>query len=272
MDRTALYPASGGQPDDRGRIGAAEVVEIVDEGEEIGHFVDRPVELGPAKVEIDWKRRFDHMQQHTGQHLLSALLQTKFGLETVSFHLGEEICTIDLRGPEPAEETLHGAERAANEIIFEDRPVKILYATREELQGLGVRKEVEREGTLRVIEIEGADLQPCGGTHVARTGQIGMVQLRRCTKIRQDWRLEFFCGERVALAARADYETRRAIAQKLKCSVEDVGSAAEKAGLQPGDRITHLDGHWIAPIHLSFRELSSLEDDLGPQDGRPMSR
>jgi len=229
LDKTALYPASGGQPDDRGRIGEAAVVEIVEEGEEIAHFVDRPVRLGPAKAEVDWKRRFDHMQQHTGQHLLSAVLQTRLGLETVSFHLGEEICTIDLRGTEPSAETLVAAEQAANDIIFEDRPVRVQYASREELRGLGVRKEVEREGILRVIEIEGTDLQPCGGTHVARTGQIGMLQLRRCTKIRQDWRLEFLCGERVARAARTDYETRRALAERLKCSMEEVAGAVEKA-------------------------------------------
>jgi len=229
LDRTALYPASGGQPDDRGQIGAAAVVEIVDEGEEIAHFVDAPVSLGPVRGEVDFKRRFDHMQQHTGQHLLSAVLQARFGLETVSFHLGEEICTVDLRGAEPTEERLRDAEGATNGIIFEDRPVKISYATREELQGLGVRKEVAREGTWRVIEIEGADLQPCGGTHVARTGQIGMVQLRRCTKIRQDWRLEFLCGERVAQVARADYETRRAVAGKLNCSLDEVSTAMGKA-------------------------------------------
>ncbi|GAC1637199.1 MAG: serine-tRNA(Ala) deacylase AlaX [Candidatus Acidiferrum sp.] len=228
LDRTALYPASGGQPDDRGRIGGAAVIEIVDEGEEIAHYVDAPVSLGPVKGAVEWTRRFDHMQQHTGQHLLSAVLQTKFGLETVSFHLGEDVCTIDLRGAEPKAETLAAAERAANEIVFEDRPVKILYATREELRGLGVRKEVDREGVLRVMEIEGVDLQPCGGTHVARTGQIGMVQLRRCTKIRQDWRLEFLCGERVAKAARADYETRRGVAEKLKCSLEEVNPALDK--------------------------------------------
>lgn len=228
LDRTALYPASGGQPDDRGKIGGTSIVEVVDEGEEIAHLVDAPVSLGPVKAEVDWKRRFDHMQQHTGQHLLSAVLQERFGLPTVSFHLGEEICTIDLRGAEPSGKTLAEAEQATNEIIFEDRPVRILYATREELQGLGVRREVEREGVLRAIEIEGADLQPCGGTHVARTGQIGMVQLRRCTKIRQDWRLEFLCGERVARAARADYETRRSLAEKLKCSPEEVSAALDK--------------------------------------------
>ena len=228
LDRTALYPASGGQPDDRGKIGGASIVEIVDDGEEIAHFVDAPVSLGPVKAAVDWNRRFDHMQQHTGQHLLSAVLQEKFGLPTVSFHLGEEICTIDLRGHEPKPETLMAAEDATNAIIFEDRPVRVLYATREELQGLGVRREVEREGILRAIQIEGADLQPCGGTHVARTGQIGIVQLRRCTKIRQDWRLEFLCGERAARAARADYETRRDAAEKLKCSLDEVSNSLEK--------------------------------------------
>jgi alanyl-tRNA synthetase len=229
LDRTALYPASGGQPDDRGRIGGAAVVEIVDEGEEIAHFLDAPVNPGPVRAQVDWNRRFDHMQQHTGQHLLSAVLQSEFGLETISFHLGEEICTIDLRGAEPSAEKLVAAERATNDIIFEDRPVRVRYATREELQGLGVRKAVDREGVLRIIEIEEADLQPCGGTHVMRTGQIGMVQLRRCAKIRQDWRLEFLCGGRVARAARADYETRRGIAEKLKCSMEEMGPAVEKA-------------------------------------------
>jgi len=229
LDRTALYPASGGQPDDRGRIGGAEVIEVVDEGEEIGHIVDRSVELKTVKAEIDWARRFDHMQQHTGQHLLSAVLQTKFGLETVSFHLGAEVCTIDLRGSEPLQETLRAVEWATNEIVFEDRPVRVRYATQKELRGLGVRKEVDREGILRVIEIEGADLQPCGGTHVARTGQIGAVLLRRCAKIRQDWRLEFLCGGRAVAAARGDYEARRAIAEQLKCSNEEVVGAMKKA-------------------------------------------
>ena len=229
LDRTGFYPTSGGQPDDRGRIGEAEVLEVVDEGEEIAHFVDRPMSLGPVKAEIDWARRFDHMQQHTGQHLLSAVLQEQFGLPTVSFHLGEEICTIDLRGAEPSVAILVEAERAANRVVFEDRPVSVRYGTAEELRALGVRKEVEREGILRAIEIEGMDLQPCGGTHVARTGQIGMILLRRCTKVRQDWRLEFLCGGRAAAAARQDFEARSAVAGQLKCSTEDVIAAVGKA-------------------------------------------
>src|SRR5260370_26258526 len=118
------------------------------------------------------------MQQHTGQHLLSAMFQERFGLPTVSFHLGGEISTIDLRGPEPSAEFLEGAERAANQIIFEDRPVNVRYGTADQLSQLGVRKEVDRSGILRAIELEAADLHPCGGTHVKGTGQIGVILAR----------------------------------------------------------------------------------------------
>jgi len=123
LDRTAFYPTSGGQPHDVGKLGDANVMDVREAEDEIIHIVDQPVETGEAKCCIDWPRRFDHMQQHTGQHLLSAMFQERFGLPTVSFHLGTEICTIDLRGPSPSEEFLEGAERAANKVVFEDRPV-----------------------------------------------------------------------------------------------------------------------------------------------------
>jgi alanyl-tRNA synthetase len=229
LDRTAFYPTSGGQPNDLGKIGDANVLDVREEGDEINHVVDRR----PADPEvngcINWPRRFDHMQQHTGQHLLSAMFQERFGLPTVSFHLGSEICTIDLRGLEPSAEFLEGAERAANQIIFEDRPVNVRYGTADQLSQLGVRKEVDREGILRAIEIEAADLQPCGGTHVKRTGQIGVVLVRRCTKVRQDWRVEFVCGRRAEHAARHDFQLLRQTAEKLSCAPEDLVSAASRA-------------------------------------------
>ena len=229
LDRTAFYPTSGGQPHDLGKIGDANVLDVGDEGEEILHVVDRK----PAGPDVDccihWPRRFDHMQQHTGQHLLSAIFQERFGRPTVSFHLGAEVCTIDLRGPEPTEEILEGAERAANQIIFEDRAVTIRFGTADEFSRMGVRKEVEREGILRAIEIEGVELQPCGGTHVRSTGQIGLVLARRCTKIRQDWRLEFVCGGRTEKAARSDFQLLRQAAEKLSCAPEDVVSSASRA-------------------------------------------
>src|ERR1700687_3756349 len=196
LDRSAFYPSSGGQPNDLGRLGAARVLDVRDAGDEIAHIVDR--ELPPGSVEgcVDWRRRFDHMQQHTGQHLLSGMFHERYGLPTVSFHLGSDLCTIDLRGPEPSPDVLRGAQRAANAVIFEDRPVNVRYGTADQLTREGARKEVDREGILRAIEIEAADLQPCGGTHVKSTGQIGLVLIRRCTKVRQDWRVEFVCGGR----------------------------------------------------------------------------
>jgi alanyl-tRNA synthetase len=229
LDRTAFYPTSGGQPNDLGKIEDANVLDVRDEGDEILHLVDRRPSSPDVNGCINWPRRFDHMQQHTGQHLLSAMFQERFGLPTVSFHLGAEICTIDLRGIEPTEAFLEGAERAANQVIFEDRPVNVRYGTADQLSRLGVRKEVEREGILRAIEIESADLQPCGGTHVKRTGQIGMILVRRCTKVRQDWRVEFVCGGRAERAARRDFQWLRQVVEKLSCAPEEVVSSATRA-------------------------------------------
>jgi alanyl-tRNA synthetase len=237
LDQTAFYPTSGGQPHDLGKLGEANVIDVRDAEDEIIHTVDQPVELGEAKGCINWPRRFDHMQQHTGQHLLSAMFQERFGLPTISFHLGSELCTIDLRGPEPTEEILEGAERAANQIIFENRPVNVRYGTADLLSQLGVRKEVERDGILRAIEIESADLQPCGGTHVQRTGQIGMLLVRRCTKVRQDWRVEFVCGRRAERFARRDFQLLRRLAEELRCAPEDVVAASQRA-------LTERDAHF----------------------------
>jgi alanyl-tRNA synthetase len=229
VDRTAFYPTSGGQPHDIGKLGDANVFDVRDDGDEIVHVVDQILDPGEVQGCIHWPRRFDHMQQHTGQHLLSAMFLERFGLPTVSFHLGNEICTIDLRGPEPTELMLEGAERAANQVIFEDRPVTVRYGTADQLSQLGVRKEVEREGILRAIEIETADLQPCGGTHVKRTGQIGTLLVRRCTKVRQDWRVEFLCGGRAERSARRDFLQLRQVAEKLSCASDEVLSAAARA-------------------------------------------
>jgi alanyl-tRNA synthetase len=229
LDATALYPASGGQPHDLGKLGEANVLDVRDDHEEIVHVVDQQVALGTVQGCVDWARRFDHMQQHTGQHLLSAMFQERFGLPTVSFHLGREISTIDLRGHEPTEEILEGAERAANQVIFDDRPVNVRYGTAEQFAEMGVRKEVDRQGILRAIEIEGADLQPCGGTHVKRTAQIGMMLVRRCTKVRQDWRVEFACGSRAERVARKDFLLLRSVAEQLGCAHDEVAEAAGRA-------------------------------------------
>ena len=251
LDRTAFYPTSGGQPNDLGKIADAKVLDVRDEGDEIIHVVDRRPADPEVNCCINWPRRFDHMQQHTGQHLLSAMFQERFGLPTVSFHLGAELCTIDLRGPEPTAEILEGAERAANKIVFEARPVNVRYGTADKLAQLGVRKEVEREGILRAIEIESADLQPCGGTHVKSTGQIGVVLLRRCTKVRQDWRVEFVCGSRAERLARHDFNLLRQTAEQLSCAPDDLLSVATRA---------------LAERDVNFKTLRTLQQRLAESE------
>src|SRR3984893_2239978 len=228
LDSTAFYPSSGGQPHDVGRLGEANVLDVREELEEVVHVVDRQLEPGSVQGCIDWTRRFDHMQQHTGQHLLSAMFQERFGRPTVSFHVGSEISTIDLRGEEPSDQILEGAERASNLVIFDDRPVNARYGTAEELSEVGVRRRVERQGVLRAIEIEGADLQPCGGTHVKRTAQIGTMLVRRCSKMRQDWRVEFACGIRAERIARKDFLLLRRTADQLGCAYDEVADAAAR--------------------------------------------
>ena len=232
LDRTGFYPASGGQPFDTGRLGDAAVLEVAEsEGGEIVHTTDRALPVGAVHGSIDWPRRFDHMQQHTGQHLLSAIFVSLFGYATASFHLGREASAIDLAaaqsGISPAQ--LAAAEQRVNEIIFEDRPVAVRYGTREELAAAGVRKEVQREGLLRAIEIEGIELQPCGGTHVRRTGQIGMMLLRKCEKQKGNWRVEFVCGGRALAAAREDRRLLLESARALGGAAGDVPALVARA-------------------------------------------
>src|SRR5216684_1474843 len=228
LDQTLLYPTSGGQPNDLGKLGDANVVDVQDSDERILHVVDAPVPTGRVDGCIHWPRRFDHMQQHTGQHLLSAVFQERFGLVTVSFHLGETVSTIDLKGPQPSPLILEGAARAANTVIFEDREITVRYGTAEEFAGQGVRKPVDRKGVLRVIEITGIDLQPCGGTHLRHTGQLGFILIRGCTKIRQDWRVEFVCGGRAESVARKDADLIAQISAQLKCAPQDLQSGVER--------------------------------------------
>jgi len=230
LERTAFYPTSGGQPHDTGRLGDAAVVEVIERDDHtIVHVLDCAVPVGPARGVIDAERRFDHMQQHTGQYILSAVFLSLFEFPTVSFHLGRDISTIDLAAKEIAPEHLEAAERRANEIVFADRPVAVRFGTAQELAEAGIRKAVDREGVLRAIEIEGCDRQPCGGTHVTRTGQIGMLLLRKCERVKQNWRVEFVCGHRALRAARGDFETLSEAAGQLSCGLPHVPAMVARA-------------------------------------------
>lgn len=229
LDRTAFYPSSGGQPHDTGKLGGVPVVEVADgQGREVVHYTSAELPSGEARGEIDWARRMDHMQQHTGQHLVSAVFIELFGFQTVSFHLGRETSTIDLNAPAIAPRHLEEAEQRTNEIVFEDRLVNVRFGTAEELAEAGIRKKVEREGVLRAIEIEGVDRQPCGGTHLARTGQAGLLLIRNAERRRESWRIEFVCGYRALGAARGDFATLTQAASLLSCGIPDVPAILTK--------------------------------------------
>jgi alanyl-tRNA synthetase len=229
LDRTAFYPTSGGQPFDMGRLGAAAVVEVLDaENDEITHFTDQSVAAGAVHAVIDWPRRFDHMQQHTSQHMLSAAFIELFKFQTVSFHLGRDISTIDLATPSITARQVEEAERRVNEIIFDDHPIAVRYGTADELAALGIRKRVDREGTLRVIDIETFDRQPCGGTHLARTGQAGMLLTRKCERQKGNWRVEFVAGWRALAAGSGDFAALRQAAEHLGCGMAELPENVRK--------------------------------------------
>ena len=229
LDRTAFYATSGGQPNDTGLLADAQVVDVFERDDAVIHVTDRPLLLGAVHGVVEWPRRFDHMQQHTGQHLLSAIFLAHFRMPTISFHLGREISTIDLDAKSLAPPQVEDAERLVNALIFDDRPVTVRFGTREELAAAGVRKEVAREGRLRAIEIEGVECQPCGGTHVSRTGQIGILLLRKFEKQRGNWRIEFLCGGRALAAARRDYATLGEAARLLGSAAAEVPAQVRRS-------------------------------------------
>jgi alanyl-tRNA synthetase len=202
---------------------------------------------------IDWARRFDHMQQHSGQHLLSAVFEEGFGLRTVSFHLGAESSTIDLEGGAVDGRTLVGVERRVNEAVFEDRTVSVEFEDAREAQGL--RKASEREGSLRIVSIDGLDRSACGGTHVRRLGEIGAVLLRKVEKIRQAVRVEFVCGGRAVAKARADFEGLGKVAQLFSASLADA----------PGMVAAHLDA-----AKAGEKSRRKLELELAGYRGREL--
>jgi alanyl-tRNA synthetase len=203
LDRTAFYPTSGGQPYDTGRLGSRAVVDVIDQEDgTILHVLDAIPETGPTQGTIDWTRRFDHMQQHTGQHLLSAAFDHLYGVRTVSFHLGTTSSSIDLAREVTADE-IAGAESEANRIVWEDRPVSIRFEDAGAAAAMPLRKESKRQGRLRLIDVEGFDLSACGGTHVARTGGIGIIAIAGSERFKGGSRIAFLCGVRALAGYRA---------------------------------------------------------------------
>jgi alanyl-tRNA synthetase len=200
LDRTAFYPTGGGQPNDIGKLGSADVVDVYeDEAGLILHLVGESGLVAKGETvecEVDRARRLDHLQQHSGQHVLSQAFVRCCGAETRSFHLGAESSTIDIELDNPTAEHMKAAEEIANQIIFEDRTMRIHMVSEEEASRLPLRKESAVQGEIRVIEIEGFDWSPCGGTHAASAGQIGLVAVKSFERAKKMTRVEFVCGRR----------------------------------------------------------------------------
>ena len=223
LDRTAFYPTSGGQPFDLGTLDGIAVREVIDEEDRIAHVMDAPLVAAEVAGVIDWERRYDHMQQHTGQHLLSSVLEELFKIRTVSFHLGTQVLgtgvsTIDVDAPSLTPGQLERAEERCAEVIAQARPVQITFE--DASTTLELRKASERTGTLRIVTIDKLDRSACGGTHVRTAAEIGLVLTGKSEKIRGTTRLEFVCGNRALRRARADYRLLTSIGRALSVPPE----------------------------------------------------
>jgi len=242
LDQTGFYPTSGGQISDTGwiipTVDAASKLRVTEVAESENGRVVHYLEAPPKNLQpgtrvrglIDPTRRRDHMQQHSGQHVLSAAFVRLFSMPTVSFHMADDYCSIDLDTPSLTQDQIEAAERLANETILENRPVDIRYVTREEAGKLGLRKfpPAERD-ELRLIDIRGFDLTACGGTHVSQTGQIGCILLRKSERVRQGWRVEFVAGQRAVATARRDYATLTETAALFSAHIYDIPQQVSKS-------------------------------------------
>jgi alanyl-tRNA synthetase len=242
LDRSAFYPTSGGQPHDTGWLNGVPVLDVV-EAEDTGqviHVLEALLETGDAEGRIDWDRRFDHMQQHSGQHILSAAALALLGAGTVGFHLSEEYATIDLDRAPLSSEDLSRAEALANSVVFENRPALSRFVTDEELPGLPLRKPVSHSGPVRIVQIGDFDCSACGGTHVRASGEIGLIKVTRADRRGVETRVEFVCGRR----ALRDYGTKNALL---------TGLAAE-----------YTVGYWEVPdmVHRLAEDLQQTRREL----------
>ena len=223
LDKTAFYPTSGGQQFDTGVLGGSKVVDVIDEEDAIVHVLEAAPSFAVGATvhgKVDWARRFDHMQQHTGQHLLSALLDDMMGGKTASVHFGAESATIDVDGPVITRDKAAKLEVRANAVIAENRAVGVTFE--DAATAAALRKASDRTGLLRIVTIAEIDRSACGGTHVAATGQIGALLIRRLEKYKNLTRVEFICGARAVSRARRDYDSLGAMAAAMSAGIDEL--------------------------------------------------
>ena len=228
LDRTAFYPEGGGQPADHGTLGGAEVKDVHEKDGIILHTCDRALEPGTTVTgRIDWQRRFDHMQQHSGEHICSGLICARFHCDNVGFHLGADTVTIDFNADIPWEDLME-IEARANRYVWENHPIDIQFHAGAELEALEYRSKKALEGDVRIVAFPGADCCACCGTHVARSGQVGIVKFLSCQKFREGVRIELLCGERAWRYLSLVYDQARAVGQQLSVKPQETLAAVER--------------------------------------------
>ena len=270
LDRTAFYPEGGGQPADHGTLGEARVLDVHEKDGVVTHLCDQALSEG-AEVSgrIDWVRRFDHMQQHSGEHIISGLLCSTFHCDNVGFHMGADVVTIDYNAPITWEQALE-VERRANAYIWADHPIRIWYPSAEELAALPYRSKKELTGAVRITEFPGADRCACCGTHVSSSGQVGLLKLLSCQKFRDGVRLELLCGQRALDCLAAGWEQARQIGQALSVKPQSAFAAVSRLQeelLSLKEKAARLEEADFAHVAAQYRGAGSVLHIAEPLDG-----
>jgi len=276
LDRTAFYPEGGGQPADQGELGGVKVKDVHEKDGVIVHLCDGP--LAPeAEVQgaIDWARRFDHMQQHSGEHICSGLICGAFGCDNVGFHLGADITTIDFNA-EISWEQLMEIERRANAYIWEDHAIDIRFCSGPELDAVEYRSKKALEGDVRIVSFPGADCCACCGTHVARSGQVGLVKFLSCQKFRDGVRIELLCGARAQRYLSAVWEQNLHVAQSLSAKPLESAAAVSRMEAELGAlklRASRLEASVFAQVASRLAgegDVLLFEEELSPDSVRKL--
>ena len=228
LDQTAFFPEGGGQPYDTGTLGGVQVLEVHDRGGQIVHTCAGPLEVG-AQVEgiVDWEQRLDHMQQHSGEHIVSGLAHAKYGCDNVGFHMGSDVVTIDLN-VELDQQQLEELELEANRYLWQGRPVQLLYPTSDELERMDYRSKKAIQGQVRIVTFPGADTCACCGTHVRSAGQVGLIKLLSVQRFRDGVRIELVCGGRALRYVNAMVAQNRHISNLLSTKAAETGRGVER--------------------------------------------
>ena len=263
LDQTAFYPEGGGQPSDRGTLGEASVLSVHEKNGAIDHEVDRPLAPGTMTEGIvDWQYRLDNMQQHTGEHILSGLIHSRFGYDNVGFHMGAEEVTVDFNGL-LTKEDLVSLEDAANALIYENVGIRVFYPSEEERKSLDYRSKKELTGQVRIVEIPGGDICACCGTHVERTGEVGIIKIRGMIHYKGGVRISMLCGRRAVEDYRMRLDDMTELSVLLSAKLGWVPEAVKKL-------VEEKQNHEMR-IGVLYRQLFALKAESYPESEKPLA-